>query len=653
MQTGRFAWIFLIGFLPIGVLDGLRILPALPAGRGLSTLGLALLALLLSGILWLLRRPVARLLPGPLAASDALPLACGLACALVPQIAPLLPGRQLGGRLSYNAPWALGSTLVGWVVAVMLLGRLFRNLRLPARGLAPLSLGAWILLAGAFAWQDSRRAESIARARCEPAGAESAPREPDVALVVLDTMRAEGVDGSFEGQELMPFTRSLLAGARRYPNAYSSSNNTPPGHASLFTGLYPAECGTLPKGQAWLADEFLTIAEFLRSFGYRTAGVTSNLRLDGSVGFAQGFEFWNDSLVVDSSGRDAALRRLSLCSLARALGGKTLTFALKGLVERAASADQNAVTALDTTAQVGRTLEQLGPRDGTPVFLLVNYIDPHLPYATRADLAAVFLPNVTESEMERARHSVPAMLRLILEMGRQLERGVAPEQRAEFERRLAWLREAYWEQCRQTDEGLRGLFALLQQNGLLDPEDLVLITADHGEQLGEHGGFLHGSALFQQSVRVPFILLGGGFAPGEDASLVSGVDFFPTVLGALQVEDSAWPRHLAGHPLQAPVPADRLARFESGAMRGFIQGSRKMIATDHGDRLEWTHAFDLATDPEENVNLLSAAPDWVQAFLHAPPIRPEAAATLRRGAVAGAGFDLAALGYVDEVPTPQ
>jgi len=645
MHLGRFAFLFLIGFLPLGVFDGLSILPALPAGRGLSTLGLVLLALLLGGLFWLLRRPLARLLPRGLEASDALPLACGLACALVPQIAPLLPGKQLGGRLSYNPPWALASTLAGFVIAVMLLGRLLRRARLPRRGVAPLGLAAWLLLAGVFAWQDAGRAARIDRARCDLAGTLAAAHEPDVTLIVLDTMRAEGVEGSFHGQELMPFTRDLLAGARRYSQAYSSSNNTPPGHASLFTGLYPAECGTLPKGQARLGGEFTTVAEFLRGYGYRTAGITSNLRLDQSVGFGQGFELWNDDLVVDPSGRDAALRRLSLCSLARALGGKAMTSGLKIWADRTAAADQNAVTALDTTAQVGRTLDALGPRDGAPVFLLVNYIDPHLPYATRPDLAAAFLPNVEEAVMERARHSVQAMLDLILDLGLQLERGVTPARRAEFDRRLAWLREAYWEQCRQTDEGLRGLFSLLRQHGLLDPEDLVVITSDHGEQLGEQGGFLHGSALFQQSVRVPFAVLGGGFTPGLDAAVVSGVDFFPTVLAALGVEDAAWPRGLAGHPLQEPVPPDRLARFESGTLRGFVQGSRKMIAKDHGDRLEWTHAFDLAADPEESVNLLAAAPDWVRQFLEAPPIRPSADAVVRRG---GAGVDLAVLGYVDE-----
>lgn len=650
MNLRRFLSLFWIGFLPLAIFDGLLVLPEVPAGRGLSTLLLAVLALPLGTLFFLLRRPVARLLPAPLQCADALPLACGLACAVAPQFAPLLPGKQLGGRLSQNPPWALASTLIGWTATFMLVGRALRRLRLPASNiLAPLGLAAWGILAGVFFMGDAGRAEAIVRSRCEPAGPGAALREPDITLIVLDTLRAEGVDGSFEGQPLMPFTRSLLEGARRYGNAYSGSNNTPPGHATLFTGLYPAESGTLPKGQSRLLSEFYTVAEYLRAFGYRTAGVTSNLRLDDSVGFAQGFELWDDSLVADSTGRDAALRRLSLCSLARALGGKFLTAGLKRLVERANTADQNDVTALATSEHVRQTLDRLGPRDETPVFLFVNYIDPHLPYETRADLAAAFLPNVPEAVMERARHEVPVMLELLKEMSRQIEDGIEPARRAEFDQRLAWLREAYWEQCRQIDEGLRELFALLKERGLLDPEDLVVITADHGEQLGEHGGFLHGNALFQQSVRVPLIVLGGGFAAGADAGLVSGVDFFPTVLVALGVDEAAWPRGFAGLPLQAAAPADRLVRFESGTLRGFVQGAHKMIATDYGDRLEWTHAYDLAADPDESRNLLSSAPEWVQAFQKFPPIKPSVDAMLMLGG--GAGIDLAALGYIDEVPS--
>lgn len=649
MSLLRFLSLFLLGFLPLALADGLLLLPEVPAGRARATLLLGVFGLILGALFFLLRRPVGRLVPAPQRAGDVLPLAIGLACALVPQVAPLLPGKQLGGRLSHNPPWALASTLVGWVIAVMLLGRALRRLRMPARGLPALALAAWGILAAAFAWHDSVRAAAIVRARCEPPGEGAAPREPDVTLIVLDTLRAEGVDGSFEGQELMPFTRGLLANARRYVNAYSGSNNTPPGHASLFTGLYPAESGTLPKGQARLRDEFQTVAEYLRVFGYRTAGVTSNPRLDDSVGFAQGFELWDDTLVADPTGHDAALRRLSLCSLARAVGGKTLTNRLKMVAESLYAANRHAVTALATSERARQTLDQLGPRDATPVFLFVNYIDPHLPYETRADLAAAFLPNVSEAAMERARHEVPAMLELLKEMGRQMEEGVEPARRAEFEQRLAWVREAYWEQCRQVDEGMRSLFAVLQERGLLDPEDLVVITSDHGEQLGEHGAFLHGNGLFQQSVRVPWIVFGGGFTAGSDAALVSGVDFFPTVLAALGVDDAAWPRGLAGLPLQGPIPADRLVRFESGTLRGFVSGGRKMIATDHGNRLEWTHAFDLAADPLEELNLYPSAPQWVQDRLKVPPIQPSADAVLVRGG--GADIDLAALGYVDEVPS--
>jgi arylsulfatase A-like enzyme len=648
----RFLALFVLGFAPLAVCDGFLVQAEYSGGRALATLILGLTALVLGTLAFLLRPLFARLLPRTVRASDSLPLALGLALALIPQARLLIPIEGVGGRIAYHPVWAPVTTLLGLLGAIPLFGVLLRRVSMPRRKMWALAIGVWLAMAGGFGWLDAQQASAVNESRVSPLGRAQAPREPDVTLIVLDTLRADGVTGTWQGQQLMPLLQSRLAAARRFPRSYSGSNSTPPGHATLFVGAYPAETDTLAKGFVELAGQHLTVAEYLREFGYRTLGVTSNRRLDSSTGFAQGFEIWDDSLVVDASGRSAVMRRLSLCSLVRAIGGKAGTIRLKALADRWSSANQLEVTAQDTAATAARALERLARQPDEPVFCFVNFIDPHMPYETRAELAAAFLPNVDEPVLERARRFMPAILALLREMQLQLQAGVPPARRGEMDRRLLWLNEAYWEQCRQLDEGLEALLRELDQHGLADPEDLIVITSDHGEQLGEHAEFMHGGSLFEDSVRVPLLVLGGGFAPGEDPQPTSGTDFYPTVLAAMAVDPSVWPAALVGKPLQTPAEPDRIVRFEGGRLRGFAQGLRKMIALDDGSRLVWQHAFDLDADPFEERNLFgAAAPEWVLAFVANPPILSSQNAVLILGGPSDT--DLAALGYVDEVADGQ
>ncbi len=648
-MTLRFAAAFLLGFLPLTLFDGFRVMGDRNEATWLAVLGLAvagaLLALLCRAVepLWRLLAPAeARLRTG--ARPDLAPLALGLAWALAPQAA-LLADEPLRTRLSFHVLWAPGTTLAVAAVLFCLLVRGLRGIRLPGtRALLGLTLAAYLLTSAGFGWRDAVSARAH-RAAERPDRAEvAAAQRPHVVLVVLDTLRSEGVGGAWEGQTLMPWFEEFAARGRTYARGYAAANFTPPGHAALFTGRYPAECGTLGIGEVSLPEEQRTLAEHLLAAGYRTAGVTSNIRIGRMYGFHQGFEVYDQSLVAESTVFLAGTR-IAQSSLVRGLGGRFARRGLQGAVKGLTNDGWASIHAAQTTAVALQTLDALEPAPGEPVFFFVNYYDPHLPYRTREDLARDFFPNLSESDLNSCRTDSLTFHGKLSELGADLRSG---EPAARTLERLRWVEEAYWEQCRELDLGLRELFAGLERRGILNSETLILVTSDHGEHLGEHGHFLHGNTLYEPSVRAPFWLSGPGIAPGRDAdSLVSGVDFFPTVLTALGVAEAEWPSGLAGSPLQGGVPEDRLIRFESGPLRGFTARYRKMIARDYGDRLDWTHAFDLANDPEERNNLIgAAAPAWVMEFIQRPPFTVSADAGTR---VAGTGtLDLAALGYVEE-----
>src|SRR5262249_22562701 len=102
------------------------------------------------------------------------------------------------------------------------------------------------------------------------------------------------------------------------------------------------------------------------------------------------------------------------------------------------------------------------------------------------------------------------------------------------------------------------LFAELDRRGFLD-NALVVIVSDHGEEFIEHGRTSHGRTLYEESVHVPFIVVGPGVAAGRRvAENVSLIDLAPTLLDLLGLppEPRFEGRSLA--PLVRPGPgADR------------------------------------------------------------------------------------------------
>nr|MBP6831465.1 sulfatase [Deltaproteobacteria bacterium] len=88
-------------------------------------------------------------------------------------------------------------------------------------------------------------------------------------------------------------------------------------------------------------------------------------------------------------------------------------------------------------------------------------------------------------------------------------------------------RERYDAECSAVDHALATLMA-----GWSRPATWI-ITADHGEEFGEHGGTFHGTSLYDEQARVPLVIVADGVAPRVVSSPVSLVDLLPTVLSGV------------------------------------------------------------------------------------------------------------------------
>ena len=161
---------------------------------------------------------------------------------------------------------------------------------------------------------------------------------------------------------------------------------------------------------------------------------------------------------------------------------------------------------------------------------------------------------------------------------------------------------------------------------------IVVITGDHGESLGEHGLYSHSNGVWEQSIRVPLIIINYGAAsealtsPKNGPLLSSQVDIAPTLLDVLDMpQPSSW----KGVSLKDIRP-DRIIKFQQGALVGVVDGRDKRILYKHWIDLRTgePHTFDLISDPGEIRNISAEVPPavraaWRQTLGHEPISSPQ------------------------------
>jgi arylsulfatase A-like enzyme len=125
--------------------------------------------------------------------------------------------------------------------------------------------------------------------------------EPNIVLIVLDTLRADHLPFYGYEKNTAPFLAEIASRSIIFENAYSASSWTAPATASIFTSLYPFQHGVttgLMAGKFFkvkqnsIPGKIKTIAEVLKENGYRTYCVADNINICKEQGFKQGFDWF-------------------------------------------------------------------------------------------------------------------------------------------------------------------------------------------------------------------------------------------------------------------------------------------------------------------------------------------------------------------------
>jgi arylsulfatase A-like enzyme/Flp pilus assembly protein TadD len=167
----------------------------------------------------------------------------------------------------------------------------------------------------------------------------------------------------------------------------------------------------------------------------------------------------------------------------------------------------------------------------------------------------------------------------------------------------------YGAEVAYVDSALGAFLAKLESRGLLE-KTVVVVAADHGESLGEHGEATHGTFAYNATLSVPWILWAKGLEPSRFSPRVRLVDVAPTVLDLLGFD---LPAPIDGFSLRAFVRAPgsyepRDSYFEAlnshltrdwAPLRGVVRGPTKFID------LPIAELYDLEADPREEKNVIS------------------------------------------------
>ncbi|MFQ5737851.1 MAG: sulfatase-like hydrolase/transferase [Acidobacteriota bacterium] len=128
---------------------------------------------------------------------------------------------------------------------------------------------------------------------------ESPPRF-NVVLITVDTLRADYLGCYGNSKVLTPALDGLAADGILFESAYCQVPLTPPSHACILTGTYPATHGLRDFTSSHLRPGAVTMASILRDKGYRTGAFVSAFVLDRSWGFSRGFDRYDDDFDLEA-----------------------------------------------------------------------------------------------------------------------------------------------------------------------------------------------------------------------------------------------------------------------------------------------------------------------------------------------------------------
>ncbi len=442
--------------------------------------------------------------------------------------------------------------------------------------------------------------------------AEKRKSPASVLFITVDTLRSDGLAGYGDRDQYTPNIDALMKNGSSFFNANVHVPITNPSHASMMTGLYPAQHGAVTFARK-IKKEVVTLAEIFKKQNYQTAAFVSGFSLVRWVsGLEKGFEVYDDEW-----GRDM------------------------NATERPADETTDAA------------LQWLEDRKSAPFFLWVHYFDPHKPYEPPPLMGRIHWPEYdpkmgdepgsmrlkSENETKKMEllkqpetDSPPSPLRLQKAVETNANNTVNPRSEApdDLQEKIA----LYKGEIVFTDHHIGRLIRFLHRNGIED-RVLVVLTSDHGESF-EHGYyFRHMDRVYETLMNVPLIFYGPGIQ--RDRCLfnpVEAVDIAPTVLELTETfplpefKGISLKKLLTGSREDSPLPEKQVIGQTPGREGELSWGPMDYVKYDNWKLIRKLNQkslelYDLQSDPAEMNNLAKTKNEKTRELLNILDIRTD------------------------------
>ncbi len=387
----------------------------------------------------------------------------------------------------------------------------------------------------------------------------------NVILIVVDTLAAQHLGFMGYERDTSPFIDKLASQSVIFNRLYTPEAKTVPSFTTLLSGCHPSSHGVIENGVNLPADlHFLT--DNFRDAGFTTWGIPSARVIGMQYGLDKGFDYYSNTPALSWPG-DVVNERIE-----RILTGTP------------------------------RFMEPDFTQTTEPIFLMIHYFDPHVDFTPDTDILAMFANPDYDGPVDGTGVQFQDYNDYLIDFD---------------EEDTQYVRDLYDAEIRTFDNHLRDLFNLLDSAGLLE-NSLIVFTADHGENLGEHHFIAHGHP-YEKALHIPlfFLFPDGQWAGTRIDTLVQNTDTVPTIMDLMGVEI---PDGIDGRSLLPLMGSESDGEYiereklfaigyqtDTGRTYGLFDGTHRLIVEfgkwgDVGSDSE-IQLYDITVDPEEKRNL--------------------------------------------------
>lgn len=380
-------------------------------------------------------------------------------------------------------------------------------------------------------------------------------RRFNVILLIFDTLRSDYLTCYRPcSSDSSGFEAAANEGVL-FKSAFGTAPGTPISHASIFTGMYPSEHGVTGQYTP-LPEDVPVMAEWFREAGYETFGVTGPAKMGSDWrydrGFQEFFEPYYDLPSPTSLGNvrksliDRRFRRYFIRQLTK--GGHDRTrFKFELLKDRITSDLHRPFLAMANFTTVHAPYDPPRPykRNATPEFSRPRlFLTEHL-------LGEHGRINDPEIRTDRIMN---------IQSGDGIGRYIANSNYLN-EEEIKFIRKWYGAAVKYLDDEVSRFLEFYRQE--LQEDTILMLTADHGEQLGEHGLWGHSYGFYDETLQIPLIVIGPSLPKGvRREGMISHIDIFDTLCDLCGLER---PEETSGKSV-------------------FSEGTRSAVFMEYGER---------------------------------------------------------------------